>query len=535
MTLSSLKERLRGEVLQDSGSREKYSFAECVYRIPPLGAVLPACREDVLEVLSLARREGIGVTARGAGSAVAGQSVGTGIVLDFSRHLNRILEVRPEEGWARVEPGVVLADLNRVLAPHGLRFAPDPASGDVCTLGGMIANNSGGPRSVRYGATRDQVASLTVALSDGEVVTTEPVPREGEGGSRRGRMEDLCRSLAELVGPRRGAIAATTPAVRRSSSGYDLLGAVGEKRVDLARLLVGSEGTLALTLEARLMLSPLPGGTATALVPFRDLEAMGEGVVTAMEHAPSAVETLDRSFLDLVRAAGHAEARSLPADTEAVLILEMEEETPSAAAALLDRLERDLVKGGVAEGMIRGLDAPSRKRLWEIRKAASPILAAREAGRRSTRFMEDACVPTKALPRFLAEIRRFLAEHRLEAAIFGHAGDAILHVNPFLDPADSRVGPKMERIAAGYAERVLSLGGSISGEHGDGRLRTFLLSRAFGEVAGIFRGVKRLFDPDNLLNPGIKIHDGQSRMWDHLHLGARPSAFPVPVGLEEST
>lgn len=535
MILEGLQEKIRGEVLVDSGSRERYSFAECIYRIPPLGAVLPACREDVLEVLSFARREGIPVTARGAGSAVAGQTLGSGIILDFSRSMNRVLEVRPEEGWARVEPGVVLAGLNRTLSAHGLRFAPDPASGDACTLGGMIANNSGGPHSVRHGATRDRVVSLTLALSDGEVIETRPLPRGELNASARDRQARMARRLTEIVDPRREAIAAVTPRVNRSSSGYDLLGSVGKESVDLARLVAGSEGTLALILEARLALAPLPGAAATALAHFADLEAMGEGVLAALRHAPSAVEALDRSFLDLIREAGREEARALPSGTEAVLILEVEGETPSAAAAGLDRLERDLVKGGLAQGMIRGLDETSRRRLWEIRKAASPILAARGAGRRSTRFIEDACVPTERLPRFLREIRRILSEHRLDAAIFGHAGDAILHVNPFLDPADPEVGPRMERIAAEYGERVLSLGGSLSGEHGDGRLRTPFLSRAFGETAGIFREVKDLFDPAGILNPGIKIHDGRSRMWDHLDLGPRRSAFAVPVGTEEMT
>jgi FAD/FMN-containing dehydrogenase len=247
------------------------------------------------------------------------------------------------------------------------------------------------------------------------------------------------------------------------------------------------------------------------------------------------VEALDRSFLDFVREAGRQEARSLPAETEAILILEVEGETPAAAAAELDRLERDLVRGGLARGMIRGLDGESRRRLWEIRKAASPILAARGAGRRSTRFIEDACVPAERLPRFLREIRRFLAENRLDAAIFGHAGDAILHVNPFLDPSDPDIGPRMERIAAEYAESVLFLGGSLSGEHGDGRLRTPFLGRAFGAVAGILREVKELFDPAGILNPGIKVHDGRSRMWDHLDLGPRRSAFALPAGIEEMT
>lgn len=516
-------------MLLDPSSREHYSLAECVYRVRPLGAVLPASREDVLEVLRVARSEAIPVTARGAGSAVAGQSLGAGLILDFSRHLNRVLEVCPEEKWARVEPGVVLQDLNARLGPLGLRFAPDPSSGAFCTLGGMIANNAGGARSVRYGATRDQVLSLTVALTDGRVIETRPIRREEVAAGGGDRQVQLARGLVALVDPRRAEIERAAPRVRRISSGYELLRSAGEKAVDLAQLLVGSEGTLALILEARVRLAPTPKAVATALVHFDDLEAMGQGVLTTLRHDPSALEALDRSFLDLIHDAGTEEVRELPDTTEAVLVVEVEGETGAAAAAVLDRIQDDLRTEGVASGMIRGLDPVSRRRIWEIRKAASPILSSRQGKLRNTRFIEDACVPTSRLPEFLGAIRRLLAEHRLEAAIFGHAGDAILHVNPMLDPADPNIGPKMERVAEEYGEMVLGLGGALSGEHGDGRLRTPFLSRAYGGVTELFRGVKKLFDPEGILNPGIKVHDGRSRMSDCLDLGPRPSEKAVPV------
>ena len=522
MMLSQIKPRLKGEVLRDSSSRERYSVAECVYRILPVGVVLPACAEDVLEVLRLAREEGISITARGAGSAVAGQSVGSGIILDFSRHMDGILEINGEEQWARVQPGVVLGELNRRLAPQRLRFAPDPSSSDFCTLGGMIANNAGGARSVRYGATRDHILSLSVALSNGEFVETRPLPRAELSAGSGEALHRLSLGLECLVAPRREVIRSAMPQVRRIASGYELLRSTSDDRLDLTQLLVGSEGTLAVTLEAKLRLTRLPGGTATALIHFRDLDAAGEGVLQALKHHPSALEVLDQSFLDLVREAGQDEVRALPEATEAVLIVELEGTDAGEAAARLERLGRELVRPGPAEGIVPGLDARTRDRIWEIRKTASPILTSRQKGLHSTRFIEDACVPTPRFPEFLRAAREILRHHRLQAAIFGHAGDAILHVNPLLDPADPNIALKMERIAAEYSEMVLSLGGALSGEHGDGRLRTPFLGRAFGTVADIYREVKELFDPLSLLNPGIKVHDGHSRMTDHLDLGPRP-------------
>ncbi|HMC83734.1 MAG TPA: FAD-binding oxidoreductase, partial [Candidatus Polarisedimenticolia bacterium] len=270
MALEGLRGKIQGDVLLDAESRARYSFAECIYRVAPAGVVLPASREDVLEVLSCARREGVPVTARGSGTAVAGQALGSGIILDFSRYLSRILEFRPEEGWIRVEPGMVLADLNRLLSAHSVRFAPDPASGNVCTLGGMIANNAGGPRSLRYGPTRSNVRSLTVALADGEMFETRSFSREELSARPGGCQEEIARQLVKKVDSRRPALLARTPRVKRLSSGYDLIGSAGGDTIDLARLLVGSEGTLALTLDARLALTPLAKAKATALVWFRD-------------------------------------------------------------------------------------------------------------------------------------------------------------------------------------------------------------------------------------------------------------------------
>jgi FAD/FMN-containing dehydrogenase len=521
--LKQSRRRIRGEILTDPASRARYSLADCIYRVTPCAAVLPASRDDVHEVLRWAQEEGLPLTARGAGSAVAGQSVGSGIILDFSAHMDRILEIQVQERWARVEPGVVLGDLNRKLAESGLRFAPDPSSAEFCTLGGMIANNAGGPRSVRYGPTRDHVVSLIVALATGEVVETRPLQVGELSREPSDPLHRLSRSLFERVSPRLEEIRGVTPLVRRNASGYELLRSVHPQGADLTQLLIGSEGTLAVTLEAKLKLTQIPGAVATALLYFRDLDSLGLGVLQVLRHDPSAVEALDRSFLDLVRLAGQEEVRSLPADTEAVLIVELEGADAGEVAGRLEQLASNLVRGRLADGILSGLDPATRSRIWEIRKAASPILTARQQHLRNTRFIEDACVPNERLPEFLREIRRMLAHHRLQAAIFGHAGDAILHVNPFLDPGEPRIAAQMEQIAGEYDEMVLSLGGALSGEHGDGRLRTPFLGRAFGEVAQLFGGIKEEFDPGGLLNPGIKVHDGKSRMTDHLDLGPRPA------------
>ena len=529
---SDLSRVVEGEVLFDSIHRTLYSTAACIYQIMPLGAVVPRHEADAVAVLDYARRNGIPVTARGAGSGLAGQTLGRGIILDFSKYFNRVAEVDREAGTVRAGPGVLQADLNRVVRGHGMQFAPNPSSSAFCSIGGMLANNAAGSHTIRHGATRDNTLSVRVALADGSVLDTTPIARAeldasapGEGGMR------LAAGLTGIVDRNRRLIEERSPRVRRNSSGYALREAVGE-RVDLAKIFVGSEGTLGLILDATLRIVPIPRARATALALFDDLEKTGAAVVEILGSNPSAVELLDRTFVEVIRDADPSAGASLPAGTEAILIIELEGDEPLEVDARMSGLTQRLTgRSRLATEVRRGIRPEDAAKIWAIRKAASPILSKREGKLRNTRFIEDASVRPEQMADFIAQLRALLRKYELQAAIFGHAGDCNLHCNPMMNPRDPRDLARMEAVADEFVDMVVGLGGSLSGEHGDGRLRSPYLRRAFGPVVDVFAEVKQLFDPQGLLNPGIVVHDGSYGLTDDLRYGAgyRRVATSTPI------
>ena len=526
-----LRRRVEGEVLFDSLHRTLYSTAACIFQVMPLGAVVPRHEADVLAVLEYARRNRIPITARGGGSGLAGQTLGRGIVLDFSKYFQRIGEIDTARGTARVQPGVIQSQLNRVLRRKGMQFAPDPSSASWCTIGGMLANNAGGSHTIRHGATRENTVSLRVALADGTVLDTEPLPRPGGGAWAPGPQARLASGLLEIATCHRDVIDRHQPKTRRNSSGYALREAVNGS-IDLAQVLVGSEGTLGLILDATLRIVPVPKAKATALALFDDLEKSGAAVVEILKFGPSAVELLDATFVQVIREADPKTGATLPDGTEAILIVELEGEDPKEVLDRMARLAAVLTgRMGLAKDVRYSARPEDTARIWAVRKAASPILSRREGTRRNTRFIEDAAIHPEQMAEFVKRMRALLRKYNVQAAIFGHAGDCNLHCNPMLNQKDPRDLALMEAMAGEFTDLVIDMGGSLSGEHGDGRLRTPYLRRAYGPLVGAFEDVKRLFDPRAILNPGIIVHDGSYGLTDDLRYGAsylrRPTATTI--------
>jgi Fe-S oxidoreductase/FAD/FMN-containing dehydrogenase len=410
----------------------------------------------------------------------------------------------------------------------------------------MVANNAGGSHTIRHGATRENTGSLRVALWDGTIIETAPVPRPAGDAPPAGRgagsapadghgvgtaparpsagddpaavQARLAAGLAAIAGRHRRAIQERQPKTRRNASGYALRETV-DGTVDLAQVIVGSEGTLGLVLDATLRVLPVPESKATALILFDDLEKSGAAVVEILGFRPAAVELLDRTFVQVIRDADPGTGAGLPHGTEAILIVELDGDDPREVQGRLGEMARRL-EGRLATEVRRAARPEDTARIWAIRKAASPILSRREGTRRNTRFIEDAAVHPERMAEFVCRLRALLARYRLEAAIFGHAGDCNLHCNPMLNQKDARDLAVMEDVAAEFTDLVIGLDGSLSGEHGDGRLRTPYLRRAYGPLVDAFEEVKRLFDPQDLLNPGIIVHDGASRLTDNLRYGA---------------
>ncbi|MBI2298889.1 MAG: FAD-binding protein [Armatimonadetes bacterium] len=516
---SDLAREVDGELHFDPVGRTLYASAACVYETMPLGAVVAKHADDVAAVIRYAAGHGLSIVPRGAATALAGQTVGPGIVVDVSRHLTATEDL--DEEHVRVQPGVVLKGLQAHLAERGRFFPPDPSSGRAATLGGMIANNASGAHSVKYGTTKEYVRSLDVILADGSRTTLAPEPRPVRGNSLAGQVE-------ALLEPAQGLLAEHWPRANKSSSGYDLPGAWTPERVDLTRLVSGSEGTLAFVVSADLRTLARPAARASALVCVAALADVGDVVNELLSFALSALEIVDRSFLNLLRGHEAAAMEAVPGDPDAVLLVELDGAEGGAVAEGLARVQQAFA-GRTGINLVAATDPAEQKRLWALRDAANPILNRMPGQLKPITFVEDGAVEPARLPEYIRGLSAIMAKHQVEACVFGHAGSGHLHIKPVLNLRSSKDVAKMEAIASDACDLLVSLRGSIAGEHGDGLARTPLLRRMYGPVYPLFEAVKQLFDPQGVLNPGkVVTPDGARRVTDDLRLGR--NARIVPTG-----
>ncbi|MEK6571607.1 MAG: FAD-binding oxidoreductase [Bacteroidota bacterium] len=500
-----LKPIITGDVLCDDTSRNSYSTAACIYRIRPVAVVVPRTMEDVQTVVRYAFENQIPLIPRGGATSLAGQAVGFGIVLDCARYLNKILEVDVQNNWVKVEPGVVLERLNKHLSPSSKFFPPDPASASDCDIAGMIGTNATGAHGLRYGATKDYVLSLTTVLSSGELVefaanSEDQKPREisSPAGNGNARYNTLRKLLVE----NKSLILSGYPKVKKNSSGYNLFDAVGSDRIDLTKILTGSEGTLGLIVGAKLRILDLPKARAEGLAYFRDHDSMAEAVLESLPLKPAAIELMDKTLLDLARGRNANVERFIEEEAQALLLFEFEAETPDQAAGQLDEL-RKLLPEKLRLAFTFRVNPENLGSLWEVRKAATHILEEVQSSTKKASFIEDVTVPVEALPRYLKGLASILHSHGISFSVYGHAGVGNVHCEPFLDLRRPEHRALLDVLSNEVFALAISLGGTLSGEHGDGYVRTPFLERLYGrELYNIFREVKEAFDPKGILNPG---------------------------------
>ena len=520
--LPDLGKRIEGDLLLDGVSRAVYSAAACIYRIEPLGVVLPRHAGDVAETVAFCRERGLPVIARGGGSGLAGQALGRGVIVDFTRYMDAVIEIDAAELTARVQPGITLGSLNAALKPHGLHFPPDPSSGNYASLGGMIANNSSGPHSLKYGAAIDYVSRLHVVADTAETIVAETRPLEAVAAAPASREADLYRGTAGIAARYRPQIAACMPKTSKNSSGYRLdrvfEGAPGSGRLHLQRLFCGSEGTLGIVTEAVLATAAPPRHVELAVLAFRTVQAAADAVPHIALMRPSAIEAMDSNAAFVVRERRAEMARFLPEEAAMLLFVEFDGPERPPLLEQVAALKREMAGGkGLAFASIDAADC-EQAMLWSVRKAVLPILYNMPGPRRVVSFIEDVAVPVPAIPRYIAGLDGILKAHGSPYAVFGHAGEGNFHVRPMLNLADPADVKTMASIAEETFNLVLSLGGTVSGEHGDGLARTQFLRSQYGELYAAFEEIKRLFDPAGILNPGKIVAPGQT-ICDNLKFG----------------
>ncbi len=529
-----LRHAVRGEVYTDRVSRGIHATDGSHYQMMPACVVVPMDEQDVIAAVRIAAAHKMPVTARGGGTSLAGQTFGPGMILDCSKYMNNVLEVNAEQRWARVQPGVVRDQLNNQLKPLGLHFAPDPATSSRATVGGMIGNNSSGTRSVIYGMTIHHVTAMKVLLADGSLMSLDDADADTWSNRSAGpsREAEIYRGVGEIIRANRDEIQARFPKTMRRVSGYNLdafkntTGGAGPDPQDtsggwnLCSLIVGSEGTLGILLEATVRLVENPKATAVCVVHFDDIIESLRHVPLMLTHKPSTIELLDKQIIDEGRcnpSTIHL-ADFFEADPEAVQIVEFMGDTQAQADERADSFAKAMREQHVGYAHVIRSEPASVSHIWELRKLGVGLASNVKGSAKPLDFVDDAAIPVEHLADY---IRRLLAVcDRLEVpvSLCAHASVGVTHPKPLLDlhkPEDVR---KMRQIAEAAFAMVKEYKGSWCGEHGDGLVRGEYVERFFGpRVYAAFRQVKQLFDPDNLLNPG-KIIDTPG-MTEHLRHG----------------
>ena len=505
-----------GRFLTGLHARSAYSEGAGPYRIVPDAIAVPKDIADVVRLVRWANETKTPLIPRGSGSGMPGGNVGSHVVVDLSL-LSDIADIDTEARSVKVGAGVIWEDLSNRAAHLGLRLPPNPSSGRFCTIGGMVACNAAGSRSLRFGSIRKWVTGLELVTGEGEVVWLE-----------RGRPQPEARALTRLgeaalpaIHQRRHTIEAGFPKTTKNSAGYALDEFL--KTHDLLDLIIGSEGTLGIVTGVELRLDPIPKAKASLLVALASLDELGDAVSAVLPAGPSACELLDRSFLEI------AGIDLLPdGHVEAVLILEFEGNSTTQVRGSVGDAVRNLKPWSVH--VETALTAAEEDRIWAIRHAASPKLAELPDGMRSLQIVEDGCVPVTSLGNYLARIKTAAQQAGIEIVAFGHAGDGHVHVNAIVDTTKDGFVKNLEDLLSEATRAVIDLHGTVSGEHGDGRLRTPLLPQLYGpEVMELFRLVKEAFDPQYLFNPGVIVDNGSFRSLAFLKVGRDAQEIPQRI------
>lgn len=510
---SDLRGLVSCEVLDEEWQRTLYAADASIYETLPLCVVIPRSEDDVVKTVRYAYENRIPITARGGGTALAGQTIGNGITIDFSKYLNRVLEVNAEKSYVVVEPGINKSELDLHLKASDKFFPPDPSSSDFCTIGGMIANNSSGPHTVKYGSVIDYIISLKVALSNGEVIETKPVKIGGDEWRQITGADTLeakiYRDLSKAVQENGSLIEERTPKVRKNCSGYRLERLLLHKDVfDLGSVFAASEGTLGVVLQAKLRVVDIPRFKGTAMLQFDTLEKMGKAVVKILKTKPSAVELLDDHVVDLASSTHPEIRKDIAEDAKAFLLVEYDGSESRDVEEGLKRLDGTIVKkSGLVLKAGFAYDPSTAEKFWALRKKSLPyVMKLRREGRRPTPFIEDVVVQPEQLASFIEKLYEIYRKYGVEGVVYGHAGDGQLHTRPLLNLKKEEDLDLMGKIADEVFQIVIESGGSITGEHGDGLVRGRYVQKMFGDdLYRIFKETKHTFDPEGILNPGRKI------------------------------
>ncbi len=527
---TTLKNSLHGDVLTDEYSLGMYATDASIYQIKPIAIVLPKNIEDVKATLKIAYLNDITILPRGAGTSLAGQAVGESVILDFSKYMNAILEINEAEKWVKVQPGLVRDDLNTVLEPFGLHFAPDPATSSRANIGGMVGNNSSGTKSVLFGKTVDHVLEADVLLADGTPLHLENLSptKYSEKTALQNKEGEIYRCFQSFINRHSEEIKERFPKVMRRVGGYNLDEFVYTDQWNLSKLVCGSEGTLATTLELKLNLVDLPKHKSVCVVHFTDVLEAISTVESMLTFNPSAVEILDKTVVDLSRSnlLTKHHCHFIEGNPAAILIVEFYGDSAEDVLKRPQQMIAQLKERNLGYAYPLFPDGKSYSDVWVIRKKGLGLMLGIKGNKKPLAFIEDACIPSKHLTTYIDQVLKICEKHGTKAAMYAHASVGVIHVRPILDLRLEEDIERLKNITEDTFELVVKYGGSWSGEHGDGLVRSAYNKRFFGDTLyNVFLDIKKLFDPKNLMNPG-KILEAQT-IEHNLRYGVKYKDAPV--------
>lgn len=502
-----LRKETQAEVLFSPGDRGRYSTDASIYQIEPIGVVVPRTMEDVRAAMQIAREEGAPVLARGGGSSQSGQAVGAALVIDCSKYLNRVIEFDPEKRTVAVEPGIVLNQLNAFLRPHRLFFPVEPSTASRCTIGGMAANNSSGSRSLFYGKMVDNVTAIEALLADGEAMRFADAPANLGGVDASPRYLDLIQRMRAIAARDADEIEARFPKVQRRVGGYNLDELLPKlPRHNMARLLVGSEGTLAFSTRIELTLQPLPTHRVIGVCHFPSFHQAMEATQRLVELGPTAVELVDRNIIVLgadIPLFRNTLGKIVRGTPDALLLVEFAGPDQGALGRKLRELDEAMADLGFPDSVVEAIEPAFQREIWEVREAALNIMMSMKGDAKPISFIEDCAVPLEHLADYTARLNEVFARHGTSGTWYAHASVGCLHVRPILNMKDQGDVRKMREIAEEAFAMVRAFKGAHSGEHGDGLVRSEFHESMFGpRLTRAFEEVKESFDPEWRMNPG---------------------------------
>ena len=550
-----LRKEIEGEVRFDPYSKVLYSTDASLYQMEPIGVVIPRHKEDVTKTIQIAYERSLPILPRGGGTSLAGQTVGQAIVIDMSKYMNEIIEVNVEEHWARVQPGVVIDELNDYLKPHNLMYSADVATSSRANIGGTIGNNSAGAHSLIYGKTIDHTISLDLRLSNGDAILVEPISLDELAAKQRGdsRESHIYREICRIATENEDEIRKRFPRVLRRVAGYNLDefvtnagsrdltpyrrdGCDADHPFSLAKIVVGSEGTLATTVEAKINLVPTPKMTALNVIHFHTLIESMEAMQPILECNPTAVELMDKSIIDMTKQSLEFSRIStfIQGEPGAILAVEFYGESEGELFDQLDNLERKMKSIGLGYAFVRCMTADEKARVWDTRKAGLGLLMGTRSDYKPVGFVEDAAVSIENLPEYIRRFGKIVADHDTTASYYAHASVGLLHNRPVINLKKEEDIQKMHSIAGHVRDLLMELGGAMSGEHGDGLVRSEWIESMFGpQIYQAFREVKAAFDPTGIMNPG-KIIDPPP-MTENLRFGSTYNAIKIDTYFDFSS